>query len=259
MIKLGVIEPSDNEWSSALHMVPKKNRDWRPCGDYRSLNAQTVPDRYPIPHIQDFLFNFTRTPFGLRNSGQTFQRFIDHVSRGLDFVFVYLDDLLVTSPDHRTHKKYLKIIFTRLAEYGIIIGPEKCQFGTTELSFLGHHVCAEGISPLPSAVDAIVNFVRPEKQRALRRYLVVVNYYHRFIPHCADKLTSLNQLLTAANEGHTRLSNFDLKWNESADLAFIESKQLLANATLLVHPDHCVIVEFVQTMVTGLKDMIQLG
>ena len=88
------------------------------------------------------LFNFTRTLFGLRNSGQTFQRFIDHVTRGLDFVFVYLDNLIVTSPDHRTHKKHLKIIFTRLAEYGIIIGPEKCQFGTIELSFLGHDVNA---------------------------------------------------------------------------------------------------------------------
>ena len=153
---------------------------------------------------------------------------------------MYLDDLLVTSPDHKTHKKHLQILFARLAEYGIIIGPEKCQFGPTELSFLGHHVCAEGISPLPSAVDAIVNFLKPEKQRALRKYLGMVNYYHRFILQCAAKLTPLNNLLPAANEGHTRLSpksNFDLKWDQNAESAFSESKQILANETLLVHPD----------------------
>ena len=79
------------------------------------------------------LFNFTRTPLELRNSGLTFQRFIDHVTRGLDFVFVYLDDLLVLSVGHRALKKHLKILFTRLAEYEIIFGPEKCQFGTMQL------------------------------------------------------------------------------------------------------------------------------
>ena len=65
----------------------------------------------------------------------------------------------------------------------------------------------------------------------------MVNYYHRFIPQCAAKLTPLNNLLTAANDGHTRLSpksNFELKWDENAES---ESKQILANATLLVHPD----------------------
>ena len=151
---------------------------------------------------------------------------------------VYLDDLLVTSPDHKTHKKHLKILVKRLTDYGIIIGPDKWQFGTTELSFLGHYVCPEGISPLPTAVDAIVNFVKPEKQTALRRYLGMVNYYHRFIPHCAEKLTPLNNLLTAANEGQHRLppkSNFELHWTENANVAFTESKQILANATLLVN------------------------
>ena len=93
---------------------------------------------------------------------------------------------------------------------------------------------------MPIAVDAIVNFAKPEKQLALLRYLGMVNQYHRFIPQCAAKLTPVNTLLTAANDGHTRLSpksNFDLKWNESAEAAFSESKQILANATLLVHPD----------------------
>ena len=130
----------------------------------------------------------------------------------------------------------MKILFKRLTEYGITVN---CQFGTTELSFFGHYVCPEGISPLPTAVDAIVNFVKPEKQRALRRYLGMVNYYHRFIPHCAEKLTPLNNLLTAGNEGQHRLSpksNFELHWTENASVAFTSSKQILGNATLLVHP-----------------------
>ncbi|GBP81508.1 hypothetical protein EVAR_64217_1 [Eumeta japonica] len=42
-----------------LHLAPKKESGWRPCGDYRMLNARTIPDRYPIRHIQDFLSNIT--------------------------------------------------------------------------------------------------------------------------------------------------------------------------------------------------------
>ena len=100
-------------------------------------------------------------PFGLKNSAQAFQRLMDGVLRGLDFCFVYLDDILVASASHSLHQDHLRAVFSCLAAAGLSLNRDKCKLGLSSVSFLGHSVSLVGISPLPEKVSAISAMPRP--------------------------------------------------------------------------------------------------
>ena len=55
LLDRGVIRPSSSQWAILLNLVPKKDGSLRAMGDYRRRNACTIPDRYPLPVIEDLL------------------------------------------------------------------------------------------------------------------------------------------------------------------------------------------------------------
>ena len=269
MEQAGIIRPSDSPWSSPLHVVTKPDGSYRPCGDYRRLNLVTTPDRYPVPNIMDFnanragcsvfskldlvkgyyqvprnpedipktavitpfgLFEFLKMPFGLMNSGCTFQRLMDRVLRGIPFCFVYVDDILIFSPDRQSHADHLRQVLSRLREAGMVINPKKCELGKDSVEFLGHRVSVAGISPLPSSVSAVRDCSPPCNRRELQRFLGMINFYRRFIPGLAATILPL----TTALSGPDPKDNFVM----TADMndSFLSAKNALASAAALAHP-----------------------
>ena len=64
--------------------------------------------------------------------------------------------------------------------------PSKCEFGASSQSFLGHVIDKNRIHPLPEKVKSIMDYPAPMSLRKLREFLCLINFYRRFLPHCAE-------------------------------------------------------------------------
>ncbi|UYV76853.1 hypothetical protein LAZ67_14002205 [Cordylochernes scorpioides] len=272
MLNNGIIRPSNSPWASPLHLVSKKDESLRPCGDYRRLNAVTLPDRYPIPRLDDFhhilkgtrvyskidlckafyqipiaeedkpktaiitpfgLFEFNVMSFGLRNATATFQRFMHEVLRNLDFAFVYLDDILVASKTEEEHYSHLETLFSRLNSYGLRINLSKSKFLVQEIDFLGYLITSHGVKPLPTKVKAILEYKKPKTVHELRIILGMLNFYRTFLNNAAETQAILHEYLRGAK----KKDRSEIKWTKEAEVQFEKCKQALANTALLAYPD----------------------
>lgn len=182
-LQRGIVRPSSSNYASPLNMVNQGEDKWKTTGDYRQLNANTVPDSYPIPRIEDLLmsltgnkiftkldlerayyqipvapediqktavttsfglFEFVGMPLGLRNSTQTFQRFMNEKFRDCPFARIYIDDIIIASRNAEDHTAHIRKVLTILSENKLTLNKQKCKFAQESINFLGFKISAEG-------------------------------------------------------------------------------------------------------------------
>ena len=269
MLEKGIIQESVSPWSSPVVLVKKKDGSFRFCVDFRKVNKVTKVDSFPMPLVADALdslagasvfsvldlksgfwqiqmqedskqktafsthnglYEFLTMPFGLVNSGASFQRLMGHILRGLEYRFalIYIDDIIIFSKSVDEHLDHLEEVFRRLRDANVKLNPKKCSFVKQRVEYLGHVVTLEGISPNPDKVRVVQEYPTPTNLKELRSFLGLANYYRRFVrgfSHIANPLNALTK------------KNVPFVWTVACAEAFDKLKRALVSAPILAYPN----------------------
>ncbi|XP_055622583.1 uncharacterized protein K02A2.6-like [Toxorhynchites rutilus septentrionalis] len=231
----------------------------RLCVDMREANKAIIPQHHPLPTFDDIIphlnnckifskidlnkafhqielaeesraittfashngyYRYKRLTFGMNCASEVFQNVIERVLAGIPGVKVFIDDILVYGKNQEQHDKALSMVLNRLKEYGITINERKCEFGRTQVTFMGHNLNGKGISPSEEKVDSIRRFRNPENVEEVRSFLGLVNYLGKFIPNLSTLTAPLRELLH---------KNIRFKWCNKHTEAFEKVKKELAD------------------------------
>ncbi len=174
--------------------------------------------------------NILLCPSGYPTPPRCFQALVNDVLRDMvdQFIYVYLDDILIFSSSLQEHVQHVRRVLQRLLENGLFVKAEKCEFHAQSVTFLGYVVSSEGMRMDPDKVKAVVDWPTPDSRKALQRFLGFANFYRRFIRNfsqLAAPLTALTSTKTA------------FRWSEAAEAAFTNLKSRFVSAPILIAPD----------------------
>ena len=138
-------------------------------------------------------------PFGLTNAPAVFQAMINDVLRDfLDhFVYVYLDDILIYSPDLKTHQVHVAKVLKRLLEHQLYVKAEKSDFHANTVSFLGFIIAPGKVQMDPAKVSAVAEWPTPDSRKKVQQFLGFANFYRRFIRSFREIAAPLHALTSS--------------------------------------------------------------
>lgn len=120
-------------------------------------------------------YEFMVMPFGLTNAPAAFMGLMNPVfQKQLDkFVRVFVDDILIYSPDHDTHQDHLRPPggTRNLKTIQVICQIHEVEFWLEKVAFLGHVITKEGIAVDPAKVEVVSQWQQPRTVTEIRSFL----------------------------------------------------------------------------------------
>nr|XP_027062987.1 uncharacterized protein LOC113689412 [Coffea arabica] len=174
LLERGFIHESESSWGAPVLFVKKKDGSLRLCIDYRGLNAVTIKNKYPLPHIDELFdqlqgavvfskLDLRQGYYQLRVKKEDVPKMAFNTRYGhFEFVVVFIDDILVYSRSREEHEQHLRIVLQTLREHQLFAKFSKCEFWLESVAFLGHIISKDGLAVDPAKVEAVAKWKQPE-------------------------------------------------------------------------------------------------
>ena len=175
------------------------------------------------------LYQFCVMPFGLCNAPATFERLMEKVLVGLpwEILLIFLDEIIVHAATFEEELNRLRLVFQRLREANLKLGPKKCFLFQRRVAVLGHIVSGDGVSTDPSKTEVIRTWPTPHSAADVRSFLGLTSYYRRFVHEYATIAKPLHELTENGKE---------FSWTEDCEKMFHTLKEKLVSAPILAYP-----------------------
>lgn len=202
---------------------------------YHQLRIRPGDEWKTALKTREGLFEWLVMSFGLSNAPSTFMRVMNQALRPFigKFVVVYFDDILIFSSSLTEHTSHLRDVLLVLRQEKLYAGRQKCEFGTTEVKFLGYIVSDKGLSVDYAKVEAIRSWPLPRSVTEVRSFHGLASFYRRFVHNFSTIVAPITDCM---KDGR-------FEWTAAATKAFEDIKLKLTTAPILVLPDFSLVFE----------------